>query len=324
MINSLAKNKNILVTGGAGYIGSACTKALLDGEYNVTVLDNLSNGNVKYVDERATFIEADLLDVEALTDVFSNGKFNAVMHFAAHKAVAESEENPTKYFTNNIAGTINLLSAMESNGVGEMIFSSSAAVYAPTKEGVCTEESELGPINVYGNCKLIEERLIQELARTGKLSKFAILRYFNVAGDAGLNYVDQAPENVFPIIANSISSGGSFSIFGTDYDTRDGSCVRDYIHLSDLVDAHILALKHESSGIWNLGTSEGTSVIELIDAFEEVSSKKLSRHDASRRAGDPATLLADATSAAETLKWIPKKSLRAMVESTLSTYVKSQ
>ncbi len=322
MVNLEIENKKILVTGGAGYIGSACTKSLLDLGYKVVVVDNLSGGDKKYVDKRAEFVEGDISDNDTLAAAFGGGEISAVMHFAALKSVGESEEEPTKYFKNNVGGTINLLSTMEEYGVGEMVFSSSAAVYTPNDGTPFTEQDKLGAINVYGNCKIIEEMLITELARTGKLRKFAILRYFNVAGDAGLGYIDKAPENVFPILTNALTSGERFSIFGTDYDTRDGTCVRDYIHLTDLVDAHLRALEHEGSGIWNLGTSEGTSVKELVDEFESVSGKQVNSQDESRRAGDPAVVLANAGSAAADLSWKPKKTLREMVESTLATYQK--
>ncbi len=320
-------NKNILVTGGAGYIGSACTKRLLDLGYQVTVVDNLCHGDKKYVDARAKFVETDLRDEAALATLFTSSNFDAVMHFAALKSVGQSEERPAEYFKNNVGGTMSLLSAMAEHGVGEIIFSSSAAVYAPNDGTPFTERDQLKAINVYGNCKIIEEMLIQELARTGKLKKFAILRYFNVAGDAGLRYIDKAPENIFPILANALSLGerpaspaGRFSIFGTNYDTRDGTCIRDYIHLSDLVDAHIRALEYDSSGIWNLGTSDGTSVKELISKFEKASAKSLSTEASPRRAGDPAVVLADASSAADTLHWQPKHTLTEMVKSTLDTY----
>lgn len=319
MVNS-GTNKNVLVTGGAGYIGSACVRMLLDLGHNVTVVDNLNNGDKKYVDKRAKFIESDLRDRDALAVAFGHGELDAVMHFAALKAVEESEEKPTEYFENNVGGTMNLLSAMIEHNVPEIIFSSSAAVYAPTQDGVCTEENRLGAINVYGNCKIIEEMLIQELARTGKIKKYTVLRYFNVAGDAGLKFVDKAPENVFPILANSLASGEKFGILGTDYDTRDGTAVRDYIHLEDLVDAHIKALEHEASGIWNLGTNKGTSVKELLKEFEAVSGKKLNSEARPRRAGDPPVLLANALAAAATLGWQPQKTLREMVESTLAAY----
>ncbi len=310
--------KHILVTGGAGYIGSACTRALLDAGHTVTVVDNLSHGDTRYVDPRAEFVQADIRDTEAMDALFSAHDFDTVMHFAALKAVGESEERPIAYYENNIAGTIALLSCMVAHNVRDIVFSSSAAVYAPKGEnGVYTETDTLGSLNIYGACKVIEERLIQELARTGVLQKYAILRYFNVAGDAGLHYIDSAPENVFPRLARAAAGNETFHIYGTDYDTRDGTCIRDYVHLADLVDAHLRALEHSTSGVWNIGTSNGTSVRELIAAFEAATKTPLSARETSRRAGDPPLLLADSTRAVQELGWQPKHTLDDMVRSTL-------
>ncbi len=321
MKNSKNK-KHILITGGAGYIGSACTKALLNLGYKITVIDNLSHGDKKYVDERANFIEIDLCNPSDLARALRAFKIDSVIHLAALKSVEESEKYPEKYLHNNLIGTINLLTTMQECEIPEIIFSSSAAVYAPTDNDTCKEDDELGAINVYGSCKIKEEKIITELARTGKIKKFSILRYFNVAGDAGLNYIDKDPANVFSILANSLKSSGKFNIFGTDYNTRDGTCVRDYIHLDDLVDAHIKTLEYKDSGIWNLGTSSGISVKELITEFEKVSGLKLNSVPSPRRAGDPATLIADYSLATTTLGWKPKCALKEMVESTINTYAK--
>lgn len=315
MINK--DKKTILVTGGAGYIGSACTKALLDSGYDVIVVDNLSNSTKEYLDTRAKFFETNICDKQKLTEIFSAHDISAVMHFAAFKSVEESEQDPVRYFQNNVVGTVNLLAVMQEYNVSEIIFSSSAAVYAPTENGTCVESDKLSAINVYGNCKLIEERLITELVRTGKLKKHSILRYFNVAGDVGLNYQDRKAKNIFPLLKEALNNG-EFTILGADYDTRDGTCVRDYIHLSDLVDAHIKALEHKNSGIWNLGTNNGVTVKELITEFESVSGKKLNIKTGPRRAGDPPVLIADAQKVKDEIGWEPKHALKEMVESTIN------
>ncbi len=315
------RDETVLVTGGAGYIGTACVAALCDRGYQVVVIDNLSKGQRDKVHPHAIFIEGDISDKNIIDKIFNEYKFTNVIHLAAGKSVEESEANPEKYFGANVVGTLNLLSVMADHGVGNLVFSSTAAVYAP---GGSTEhfneEASTEPINVYGRSKLMAEMAIKDYVRTGKLSRFAILRYFNVAGDAGLNYKERESKNVFPILANAINTGSTFHIFGTDYATNDGTCVRDYIHLIDLVDAHLAVLNHDSSGVFNLGTSKGQSVRQLITEFEKVSGKQLLIEERPRRAGDPAILLADATKAKSELGWEPSHSLSDMVESTLRCY----
>jgi UDP-glucose 4-epimerase len=317
----MATTRNVLVTGGAGYIGSACAAALLQDGVQVTVLDDLSHGVAEKVPSGATFITGDVTDPRVLEDAFANGQFDAVLHFAAKKAVEESEANPTVYFHTNVGGVLNLLATMERHQVPALVFSSTAAVYDATAPiDRFTEDAPTIPVNVYGRTKLIAEMCIAEYVRTGKLARATVLRYFNVAGDAGLAYREPNARNVFPILARATREGTPFSIFGTDYKTKDGTCVRDYIHLADLADAHRLALAQGGSGTYNLGTAQGYSVRELVAAFERASGKKVQVVESPRRAGDPACLLSDARRAARELGWTPTRTLDEMVESTLSVY----
>ncbi len=314
--------KKILVIGGAGYIGSATTQALCEQGFSVTVFDNFSSGKREKVSQEAKIIQGDILKIDDLEKVFSKNNFDTVMHFAALKAVGESEKNPAKYFQNNVSGIINILSVMEKYQVPQIIFSSSASVYAPSKNNIFKEEDALGPISVYGQTKYISELIIKDFARTGKIESFALLRYFNVAGDAGLKFKEKNPQNVFPLMAKAIANQTEFNIFGDDYDTSDGTGVRDYIHLTDLVSAHISALKvkKDNSGVFNLGTSKGYSVKELISAFEKNSGKSIKVKIKPRRAGDPATVLANSTKAKKELGWTAQKTLDDMVISTLRVY----
>jgi UDP-glucose 4-epimerase len=315
-------NKNILVIGGAGYIGSSCVNSLVNSDYNVTVLDNLSTGQIEKVNQKAKTIHGDILDIITLENVFKNNSFSTIIHFAAKKAVGESEENPELYFQNNVVGTLNILSMMSKYNVPKIIFSSTAAVYKPKDEenAVYTEDSEVEPINVYGRTKLMCELIIKDFTRLGKIKEYTIFRYFNVAGDTGLNYIEKNAQNVFPLLTNAILNGTEFTIFGEDYSTPDGSGVRDYIHLSDLVNAHVLAIENNTSGIYNLGTKNGYSVKELIKAFEDMTSKKMNIKISERRKGDPATVIADSSKSNANLNWKSEHSLDDMVTSTLKAY----
>ncbi len=315
-------NKNILVIGGAGYIGSATVNELVNDNYTVTVLDNLSTGQVDKVNEKAKTINGDILDISFLENVFKDNTFDTVIHFAAKKAVGESEENPELYFQNNVVGTLNILSMMSKYNVPKIIFSSTAAVYKPKDEenAIYTKDSEVEPINVYGRTKLMCELMIKDFQRLGKIKEYIIFRYFNVAGDTGLNYIEKNAQNVFPLLTNAILNGTEFTVFGEDYATKDGSGVRDYIHLSDLVNAHVLAIENNTSGIYNLGTKNGYSVKELIKAFEDTTSKKMNIKISERRKGDPATVIADSSNANINLSWKSERDLSDMVTSTLKAY----
>jgi UDP-glucose 4-epimerase len=210
---------------------------------------------------------------------------------------------------------------MEANKIRKLIFSSTAAVYEPPATNTLfTEATPTGPVSVYGETKLIVEEIIKSFARTGKLESYAILRYFNVAGDAGLNYREDAAQNVFPIIASSLKAGTPFNIYGTDYDTKDGTCIRDYIHLRDLVTAHQKALMAEGSGVYNLGTGTGYSVRELVAAFNAELPNPLQVNESPRRPGDAPIVVADASLATKELNWTPEHTLPEMVRDTLRVY----
>jgi UDP-glucose 4-epimerase len=307
----------VLVTGGAGYIGSAAVKALVK-DYEVVVADNLSKGLRKLVDKKAKFYKVDLTDKNRLSRVFEN-KIDAVMHFASYKAVGESMLDAVKY-SDNIRGTLNLLDLMVQHKVKKIIYSSSAAVYGMPEKSPVDETAPLRPINYYGYTKQCNEELISWYSKVYGLD-YISLRYFNVAGDAGLKYLDPQPENIVPIIMEVITGKRkSLTIFGKDYETADGTCVRDYIDVTDLVRAHVLALQVDYTGPINLGSSNGVSVIELVKAAEEVSKKPFSWEYGDRRPGDPAALVASNKRALEILKWKPEKSINDMLKSTLAAY----
>ena len=315
-------SKHVLITGGAGYIGSACVVALLQEGCAVTVVDDCSTGQPALLPSAATLYKTDITDHAALREVFAtSAPVDAVIHCAAKKAVGESETNPTLYFHTNVVGSLNLLRCLEEFRVPQLVFSSTAAVYEPPADGAFVhEETPVHPVNVYGVTKQMVEELIQQYHRTGKLSQYTILRYFNVAGDAGLRFQEQNAQNVFPLLAEAAQDGRTFNIFGTDYPTSDGTCVRDYIHVHDLVDAHVRALAADASAIYNLGTGTGYSVRELIAAFAAALPHPLTVAEAPRRPGDPAVLVTDGSKAKHALGWTPRHTLSEMVESTLEAY----
>jgi UDP-glucose 4-epimerase len=317
-------SKTILVTGGAGYIGTAVVDVLLKSGHQVVVFDDLSAGQREKVPAGAEFTEGDVTDRAALAECLAKHTFDAVIHCAAKKAVGESEQDPAGYFHNNVGGTLALLTEMANAGVPHLVFSSTAAVYDPKEPAPFTEETPLAPASVYGESKYLAERLIQSFVRTGKLSRYTILRYFNVAGDVGLQFLETKAENVFPVIGRALQAEQPFHIFGTDYETKDGTGVRDYIHLADLAHAHEVALADTTSEIYNLGTSTGHSVRELIAAFEAASGRTIAVEESPRRPGDVGLVTADATKAHERLAWQPTKSLVDMVASTWELYQDQQ
>lgn len=311
---------NILVLGGAGYIGSVVVKQLVPF-HTVVVYDNLSKGVRELVDSKATFIEGDILDKNKLEEVFSTNNFDAVMHFAAFKDAGESMREPSMY-AENIKGTINVLSLMDKFDVKKIIFSSSAAVYGEPQQEVITEEHPTKPVNFYGFTKLEGERLL-EWYRSLKGIEYVSLRYFNVAGDGGLDYIDLEGRNIFPVISRVLSGKEEvLNIFGEDYDTKDGTCIRDYIHVSDLASAHIKALDLNDSQIINLGSGKGFSVMDLVYMFEKVSGKKINYKVVSRRYGDTSCVITSFDKAKKVLGWEPVHSLEDMVKSTWEVYNK--
>ena len=312
---------NVLVTGGAGYIGSVAVKLLLDAGHHVAVVDNLSKGKKELVDSRAVFYKCDITDVKALGVVFSSLSFDAVMHFAAHKDAGESMRDIPKY-SQNVAGTINVLDMMVKHDVGKIIFSSSAAVYGNPEYVPIDEDHPTEPINYYGFVKLECERLMGWYSKIHGIVCIS-LRYFNVAGDA-LGYVDPKASNVIPIIMEvAVGKRESLNVYGNDYDTADGTGVRDYIDVNDLAEAHVLALKLDSSETINLGTSKGTSVMELLTAMEDVCGHPVAYSVVERRPGDPASLTASFDKASKVLGWKPKKNVKEMVGNMHKAYLEN-
>jgi len=308
---------NVLVCGGAGYIGSACTEYLLDHGHQVTVLDNLILGYRDAVDSRADFVKADLGDREKVFEVMKKGSFDAIMHFAAFSLVGESMQNPGKYFRNNLANGINLADAAVEYGVKTIVFSSTAATFGEPDEIPIKETTIQNPINPYGESKLCFEKVLSWYNKIHGL-KYAALRYFNAAGASENFGENHNPEShLIPIILQ-VASGkrDKIMIYGDNYDTPDGTCVRDYIHILDLAQAHMLALDAPESGHYNLGTGKGLSVKEIIDTAREVTGQPIPAEIAPRRAGDPAFLIADSTRARKVLGWKPKyENAKAIIES---------
>jgi UDP-glucose 4-epimerase len=301
----------ILITGGAGYIGSHVVRDLLRQNHKPIVFDNLQTGHRKAT-RNAPFIEGDLSDQRKLAETFQTNSVDAVMHFAADCLVGESVLDPVKYFNNNVKNSLNLIEMMKEFDVRKIVFSSSAAVYGEPKQIPIAEVHPCAPTNPYGETKWIMEKVLQAFHEGGKLN-FVSLRYFNAAGaDAeGELGEDHSPEtHLIPFAIKAALDGTSVPVFGTDYDTPDGTCIRDYIHVSDLAQAHVLALEkleqEQTSGIYNLGNGDGYSVREVIETVKKVSGKKLAAIDSPRRPGDPSRLVAASEKAKEELGWTPK------------------
>lgn len=307
----------VLVTGGAGYIGSVCTEYLLEHGYEVTVFDALFTGHRSAVDPRAEFIYGDLADREKIIEVCRKGKFDAVMHFAAFSLVGESMTDPSKYFRNNLASAINLADAAVQGEVKNFVFSSTAATFGQPERIPIAEYDRQVPINPYGESKLCFEKVLKWYHEIYGIN-YAALRYFNAAGASEAHGEDHRPEShLIPIILQTAAGKRAcLKLFGDDYDTPDGSCIRDYIHVWDLAQAHELALHAKESGHYNLGTGNGLSVFEIIKAAEAVTGKKIPFEIAPRRAGDPARLIACSDRARKELNWAPKfEDAQTIVES---------
>jgi len=311
----------ILVTGGAGYIGSHTVRQLIKNGFETAVLDNLLKGHRESI-AGVPFIQADLRDEDGLRKVFSEGAFDAVVHFAALSLVGESMKDPAAYYENNVCGTLNLLNALRESGVNKIVFSSTAAVYGEPESVPITEDIHKEPVNVYGRTKLAIERILQDFFAAYGL-RYVALRYFNAAGadEKGDIGEDHAPEtHLIPIIFEAINGRReAVTVFGNDYDTKDGTCIRDYIHVNDLASAHVLALKHLLDGggpeTFNLGNGKGYSVLEVINAVEKTTGFKVPCNIGARRAGDPAVLIASYEKIKGRLGWEPKIGLDEIVSS---------
>jgi UDP-arabinose 4-epimerase len=302
--------KTLLVTGGAGYVGSHCCKAFAAAGWRVVVYDNLSRGWREFV-KWGELIEGDILDAGALNAAMESVKPDAVAHFAALAYVAESFQAPADYFRVNVTGMLNLLDAMRQAGVGRMLFSSSCATYGVPEKLPIDEATPQSPINPYGWSKLMGEQMLKAHGEAYGL-KSVMLRYFNAAGDDdGLETGERhEPEtHLIPLAIMAAQGGTEFSINGDDFETRDGTAVRDYVHVTDLADAHCRALGYLMDGgasdVFNLGTGEGFSVKEILDAIERVSGARIARKIVGRRPGDPPALVASAGKARQVLGWTP-------------------
>ena len=324
----------ILVTGGAGYIGSHCVLALLKEGFDVHIFDNFSTGHKETVETlkkygTLTYSEGDLQNRTDIKKVFENNKIDAVVHFAAFSQVGESVKNPQKYYQNNVCGTLNLLEAMLENDVKKIVFSSTAATYGEPVYTPIDENHPQLPINPYGQTKLMIERIMDDYDKAYGL-KSVRLRYFNVAGADSEGRIGEwhTPEThlVPNILKSSFGDGKTFEMYGDDYDTKDGTCVRDYINVEDLAQAHILALKYLNNGgetnFFNLGTQEGTTVKEVFDVCEQVIGKSIPVKKMPRREGDPAILVADNTKAKKELGWEPKNSFEHSVKTAYEWEIK--
>lgn len=318
----------ILVTGGAGYIGSHTCIELLNEGHEVVVVDDLSNASKIALDriqtitkKELTFYEVNILDTEKLNDVFSKEKVDAVIHFAAFKAVGESVSQPLKYYINNISGTLNLLNVMKHHDVKNIIFSSSATVYGMPKEMPITEAAPLSTTNPYGTTKLMVEDILKDIHHADASWNVVILRYFNPIGahESGLIGEDPKgiPNNLVPYITQvAVGKLDALSVFGDDYDTEDGTGVRDYIHVVDLACGHVAALKklnpNDGLSIYNLGTGKGYSVLEMVKAFSDVVGHSIPYLIQARRPGDIAVCYADPTKAEEEIGWKATRDLYTM------------
>ncbi len=318
---------NVLVVGGAGYIGSHVARALLDKGHAVTVFDNLSTGSRDALFDDARFVLGDILDTDAVAAAMNDG-VDAFVHLAALKAAGESMDYPEKYSVNNITGTINLLNAAATAGVRRMVFSSSAAVFGAPRYLPLDESHPTTPENYYGFTKLEIERMMHWYDRL-KGVRFAALRYFNAAGydsDGRITALERNPANLLPIIME-VASGirPKLQVYGDDYDTRDGTCIRDYVHVTDLADAHVLALEHiersDESLTVNLGSETGTTVLEMLARAREITGREIPAEVVGRRPGDPPELYATSRKAREVLGWAPQVSdVATLVSSTWHVY----
>ncbi len=304
----------ILVTGGAGYIGSFMTKRLLDEGFNVVVLDSLERGYKEIIDQRAKFVETNILDKEKIGRVFQEELVDSVIHFAGYISMGESMENPYIYFENNTYGSLNLLEQMKKSGVKKMLFSSTAGVYGNSTVVPISENHVKDPTNPYGESKRMVERILSWYERIHSIS-FVSLRYFNASGaalDANMGENHDPETHIIPNAIKAILTDTEFSLYGTDYGTPDGTCIRDYVHILDLVEAHMLALKklHSEKGkfVYNVGTGTGYSNKQVLETIEKVSGKNIKIKSEERRFGDAEILVADSSRIQRELNFAPQYS----------------
>lgn len=316
----MSESPTWLVTGGAGYIGAHIVRALRDAGFGVVVLDDLSTGARRKVPDDVAFVEGSTLDRVSVEKALREHEVSGVVHMAAKKAVGESVERPLFYYRENVDGLLSLLEAMEGAGTRRIVYSSSAATYGiPQDVDLVTEDSACVPINPYGETKLVGEWLMRDVAEASGID-WVSLRYFNVAGAGDPDLGDTGVFNLIPLVFRALSAGRSPQVFGGDYETPDGSCIRDYIHVTDLADAHVAAvdlLERDGStaAVFNVGRGEGVSVFEVMDAVREVTGREFTPEVAPRRAGDPARLVASAQRIKDELGWSAQRDLADMVSS---------
>ena len=304
---------NILVTGGAGYIGSHAVKMLIEAGHGVTVVDNLSKGCRDAVHPAVEFHEADIADTATMTQILRDSRIEGIMHFAALIEVGESVREPLRYYDNNTGGTIRLLRAASAAGVGKFVFSSTAAVYGEPEVTPITETCATAPINPYGVSKWFTERVLADYAEAAPGFAYSIFRYFNVAGaspDGSLGERHDPESHLIPIVLQAaVGKRSQIAVYGTDYPTPDGTCIRDYIHVEDLCDAHIRVMERLGEGdrrVYNLGIGHGYSVQEVLESAERVVGHPIPTVYGDRRPGDPARLYADSALAQRELGWAPR------------------
>jgi UDP-glucose 4-epimerase len=309
--------KKILVVGGAGYIGAHVAYLLQENGYGVRIYDDFSNGLKSRIEGKfSDVVIGDVLDRQALINACEG--IDAVIHLAAKKAVGESVDNPLKYYENNFGGTLNLLAAMSLKGVKKIVFSSTAAVYAPSEKLSITESDLTEPLSPYGQTKLLSEKLISAVAKAEDLSAIS-LRYFNVVGALRDEFADNSKDNLVPKVFAALKAGKNPEIYGSDYPTKDGSCIRDYIHISDLAKAHLVALEKVFTSrvdeVYNVGSGTGYSVTEMINQIAESIGKPITPTLSPRRPGDTAQLIASIAKIERDLGWKPERSLKEMIDS---------
>jgi len=322
---------SILLTGGMGYIGSHAAVTLMEAGHEVTLFDNLSNSDSsvlqsleKILNKKITFIEGDIRDFKLLSNTFKKYKINTVMHFAGLKAVGESVQDPARYYDNNVGGSLSLIRAMQENTIKKIVFSSSATVYGAPEYLPYDEDHPTNPINPYGRTKLFIEEILRDVAASDSAWSVAILRYFNPVGSHESGLIGESPKgipnNLMPYIVK-VASGEleKLKVFGNDYETRDGSGERDYIHVMDLAEGHLAALnflkEHKGWHATNLGSGKSTTVLELINSFEKINHKKIPYEVVARREGDLPAYFAKPDLANKTLHWKTERTLESMCES---------
>ena len=308
----------VLVTGGAGYIGAHVAAELLNEGYSVRIYDDFSNGLHRRVDGKfRDIVEGDIQDREKLIQAMHG--IDAVIHLAAKKAVEESVKNPLKYYENNVGGTLNLLAAMSVKGVKKIVFSSSAAVYSPNDKDAIEESDPTVPLSPYGATKLLSEELISNVGGAEKISNIS-LRYFNVVGSALPEFGDNSKDNLVPKVFLALKSGKRPEIYGTNYPTKDGTCIRDYIHVHDLAQSHVAALKKTESGfvssVYNVGSGNGYSVREMMNQISQTLGRDINPEESPARAGDSPKLIASIKKIEKELGWKPSATLKEMIDSS--------